>query len=65
VLSFVNTWWSGAVLQVQGLINTAFLERDSWWAGWQDWRDQVAEFFTNPLEFLLNRFTDWFLGPEA
>jgi len=24
----------------------------------------VLEFFTDPLEWLWVRFTDWFLGPE-
>jgi len=60
----INVWWTGALLEVAGLIATAFTERESFWAGWQDFRDKVAEFFADPLEFLLNRFTDWFLGPE-
>lgn len=39
-----------------------------------EWRDlfnfwgslgrEVMEFFTDPLEWLLGKFTDWFLGPE-
>lgn len=61
---WLTSWWSDRLLDLQSLINTAFLDRDSWWAGWQDWRDQVIEFFTDPLEFLLDRFTDWVLGPE-
>ncbi len=64
VWSVITSWWGGALLDVMGLIGTAFTERDSWWAGWEDFRDKVAEFFTDPLEFLLNRFFDWFLGPE-
>ena len=38
---------------------------------WQDlfnfyetFRNDIVAFFTDPLEFLLARFTDWFLGPE-
>ena len=62
--TWLTTWWNNRLLDIEGLLNSAFLERDSWWAGWQDFRGKVAEFFDDPLEFLLNRFTDWFLGPE-
>ncbi len=64
VLAVITGWWPGALLGVAGLINSAFTERESWWAGWQDFRDKVAEFFADPLEFLWTLFTDWFLGPE-
>ncbi|GAJ02576.1 unnamed protein product, partial [marine sediment metagenome] len=26
--------------------------------------DDIAKFFTDPLEWLLSKFTDWFLGKE-
>lgn len=28
------------------------------------WFDAIQAFFTDPLEWLWNKFTDWFLGPE-
>jgi len=63
VLSTVNTWWAGALLDVQGLIDSAFTVRESMWAGWQDMRNQVVEFFADPedqvlkiLERALERF---------
>ena len=52
LLSVVNTWWSGTILEVQGLINSAFVEREPFWAGWQDWRDKVTEFFSDPEDWL-------------
>ena len=64
VISVINTWWTSTMGEVQDLINSAFTDRESWWAGWEDFRDKVAEFFSDPWEFLLERFTDWFLGPE-
>ena len=48
----INTWWTSAMGEVQGLINSAFIEREPFWAGWQDWRDKVTEFFTDPEEWL-------------
>ena len=52
VLLIINTWWSSTMGEVQGLIDSAFIVRESFWAGWQDWRDQVTEFFTDPEDWL-------------
>jgi len=60
----IDTWWTTTMVEVQGLINTAFIDRESWWTGWIDVKNEVIEFITNPMDFLLDRFTDWFLGPE-
>ena len=65
VLTIVSTWWTSTMGEVQGLIDSSFIEREPFWAGWQELKDKVAEFFTDPLEFLWARFTDWFLGPEV
>jgi len=62
--TWLTTWWTSTIGEVQGLIDSAFTLRDSLWAGWQEMRDQVIEFFADPLEWLWERFTDWFLGPE-
>ncbi len=61
--SWLETWWNSRLQDVRGLIDSAFLSRDSWWAGWQDMRAQVVEFFSNPIEYIWSRFIDWFLGP--
>lgn len=65
VQSAVESWWTSKLSEVQGLVSTAFIERESWWAGWSTFRDQVATFFSDPLEYIWSRFTDWFLGPEV
>ena len=64
VLSVITSWWSGALLEVQALINSAFTVREDYWSGWQELRSQVTEFFSDPLTWLEQRFTDWFLGAE-
>jgi len=50
--SWVTTWWSDRVIEVGAWINSAFIERESFWAGWQDIRDKVFEFFDDPEQFL-------------
>lgn len=52
VLSVVDTWWTSTMGEVQGLIDSAFIVREPFWAGWQDFRDQVAEFFSDPEDWL-------------
>lgn len=60
VWATITSWWSGAIGEVLALINSAFLEREPFWAGWQDWRDSVTEFFSDPLQWLYNKMDEWF-----
>lgn len=64
VLSHLTGWWADRVADVQGLIDSAFAAREPFWAGWQDVRDNVITFISSPLDWLLDRFGDWFFGPE-
>lgn len=52
VSSIIDNWWTSTVGGVVALINSAFTERESFWAGWQDWKDKVTEFFSDPEEWL-------------
>ncbi len=69
-------WAEGLFIKASNAWNTITGNLGEWWKtqlallnetfGWVLlFRDNITEFFTNPLEFLLNRFFDWFLGPEA
>lgn len=60
VFSAIDDWWSGTIGDVQALISSALIEYEPFWAGWQDWRDQVVEFFTDPLQWLYNKLDEWF-----
>ncbi|GAH69681.1 unnamed protein product, partial [marine sediment metagenome] len=68
-------WAKGLFVKIKDVWNTITGNLEKWWKtqlallnetfGWvQDFRDGLGEFFPNPLEFLWNRFIDWFLGPE-
>lgn len=57
-------WWNSRLLDVQGLISSAIAAAAPFWAGWQEIRATVLEFFADPIEWLWGKFTDWFLGPE-
>lgn len=57
--AWLTTWYNGKVLEVQELINGAFILRENLWKGWQELRDQVVEFFTDPLAWLYARLDDF------
>lgn len=63
-LATLGSWWVGAVRDVQGLIDSAFVSREPFWAGWQDVRGGIFEFVGDPWEWLEEKFAGWFLGPE-
>ena len=56
----LGNWWTQRLTEVTSLLNTAFLEREPFWAGWQDVRDQVVEFITAPLQWFYDRLDDFF-----
>lgn len=62
--TWLPTWWNEKVKGVQDLIDTAFTLRESWWSGWEEVKEQVFEFFTNPLDWLIGKLEDWFWGEE-
>ncbi len=60
--SWLTTWWNSRQLDDQGLLNSTL---KTWFPFYDDlvrlWGD-IALFFTNPLQYLWERFTDWFFG---
>lgn len=58
--TWLGIWWDSRVGDIQGLIDSAFFLRDSLWAGWQDLRDSVTEFFADPLQWLYNKMDEFF-----
>jgi len=56
----LDLWWSDKLLEIQGLITSRLVEFAPFWEGWQDWRDQVAEFFSDPLQWVYDKLDEWF-----
>ena len=51
-------------LDVQAIINELLLTWSDLFNTWATIKDDIIEFFTDPLEWLWSKFADWFLGPE-
>ena len=60
ILAQIITWGALTATQIDTLIDSWFKSYEPFWAGWQDWRDKVIEFFTDPLQWLYNRMDEWF-----
>lgn len=58
--SWLDTWWSARLLDVQDLINTAIKQSEPFWEGWQEFRDQAVEFFADPEEWVYKRLDSFF-----
>lgn len=45
---------------VDNLIASWFTNFTPFWEGWLDWKDSVAEFFADPLQWLYDKMDEWF-----
>lgn len=52
ILPNLTSWWNGRLLDIQSLIDTAFLDYTPFWEGWQDIRNEVLEFLSDPLDWI-------------
>jgi len=52
ILANLTWWWNEKLLDINSLFRSWTLELEPFWAGWQDWRDKVVDFFTDPEEWL-------------
>lgn len=57
--TWLTSWWNDKLTDIQALINTAIQELAPFWEGWQEIRDQVMEFFADPLKWLYDRIEDF------
>ena len=61
---WLTTWWNERLPEVNTLINSAILIWFPFYDSLAELWGSVAEFITNPFDWLENRLADWFLGPE-
>lgn len=56
----LDSWWDDRLLDISALIDSAFLSREPFWAGWQDWKDAVIEFIQDPWQWFYDRLEELF-----
>jgi len=57
--TWLTTWWNDRLLDINSLIESWTLTLAPFWEGWQEIRDQVLEFFADPLKWLYDRLEDF------
>ena len=73
-LDQLGVWWDNFTRDILPSLATrfditqaisAFMEQwKDLFEGWEAFKNSIVDFFSDPLEWLWDRFTDWFLGPE-
>ena len=64
ILTNINLWWIDRLVEVKAYVFNWVWSLKGFWDGWSEIRDKVYAFINDPLEWLWNKFTDWFLGVE-
>lgn len=57
--TWLGIWWDARLLDINSLIESWTLTLAPFWAGWQEIRDTVLEFFADPLKWLYDRIEDF------
>ena len=52
ILTRIVAWGALTATQIDSLIDSWFRSYQPFWEGWQEWRDKVIEFFTDPEDWL-------------
>jgi len=61
-LQHISTWWLDRLVDIKALFNSWTLDLAHFWEGWEEKREEVFDFFDSPLDWLEEKFIDWFLG---
>jgi hypothetical protein len=60
--SWLTTWWNSKLLEVNSLIDSTIKSHFPFYDDLIKLWGSIVEFFTSPLQYLWERFTDWFFG---
>jgi hypothetical protein len=62
--TWLAEWWKARLIDIDELIKSAFMPWRELLNTLESLKGDIGSFFTNPFDWLLERFTDWFLGKE-
>lgn len=57
---WLTSWWNGKLTEVNSLINSWFIAFTPFWEGWQDVREEVIAFFSDPLQWIYDKLDEFF-----
>jgi len=58
--TWLSIWWDNKLIELNLFIESTLATWSPFWEGWQEVRDSVTEFFTDPLQWLYDKMDEWF-----
>jgi len=58
--NWLTTWWNTKLLDIDALINSWFVSFTPFWEGWQEIRNEVTNFFADPLQWFYDKLDEFF-----
>jgi len=56
----LTTWWNSRLLDIDALIDTWSKDLAPFWEGWQEIREEVTNFFADPLQWAYDKLDEFF-----
>lgn len=60
VWSIILNWWDDTISEVQELINSTLVEWSPFWEGWLEWKQEIINFFEDPLQWIYSKLDEFF-----
>jgi len=57
---WLGIWWNSRLLDIDALIDTWSKDLAPFWEGWQDVREEVINFFADPLQWAYDKLDEFF-----
>ena len=58
--NWLDTWWQSRLLEIDALIGSWLASFSPFWEGWQEVRNEVVDFFADPLQWVYSRLDEFF-----
>ena len=57
---WLNIWWNSRLQEVDTLISSWLTSFSPFWEGWQEVRQELGDFFTDPLQWAYDKLDEFF-----
>jgi len=57
---WLSIWWNSRLLDIDSLISSWFVSFAPFWEGWIEVREEVTNFFSDPLQWFYNKLDEFF-----
>ena len=58
--NWLDTWWQSRLLEIDALVGSWLASFQPFWEGWQEIREEVNNFFADPLQWAYDKLDEFF-----